>query len=162
MATCVALHAHHEASLPIEILGESYASRLETINTTKAREEEPWEIELRKKLFREILPADMPAWLADLLKQLDDLLKQRADLLKQRDDLLKQRDDLLKQRADPWKQIADPWKQLADLSKQIADLLKQRDDLLKQRADKLIAFHDSICACGWSRTNNNIFDFPRL
>ena len=127
MATCVALHAHHEASLPIEILGESYASRLETINTTKAREEEPWEIELRKKLFREILPADMPAWLADLLKQLDDLLKQRADLLKQRD-----------------------------------DLLKQRDDLLKQRADKLIAFHDSICACGWSRTNNNIFDFPRL
>ena len=106
MATCVALHAHHEASLPIELLGESYASRLETINTTKARVEEPWQIELRKKLFREILPADMPTWLADL------------------------------------------W--------------KQSDDLWKQRAEKLIAFHDSICDCGWSRTNNNIFDFPRL
>ena len=105
MAT-VALHAHHEASLPIEILGESYASRLETINTAKAREERPWQIELRKKLFREILPADMPTWLADLLKQ--------------------------------------------------------RDELWKQSDDQLIAFHDSICHCGWSRTNNNIFDFPRL
>ena len=122
MATCVALHAHHEASLPIELLGESYASRLETINTTKARVEEPWQIELRKKLFREILPADMPTWLADLLKQRDDLWKQSDDLLKQRNDLLK----------------------------------------LKQRDEKLIAFHDSICDCGWSRTNNNIFDFPRL
>ena len=141
MATCVALHAHHEASLPIEILDESYASLLETINTTKAIEEEPWQIELRKKLFREILPADMPTWLADLLKQRDDLLKQRADLLKQSADPLKQRDDLWKQRDD---------------------LLKQRDDLLKQSDEKLIAFHDSICDCGWSRTNNNIFDFPRL
>ena len=119
MAT-VALHAHHEASLPIEILGESYASRLETINTAKAREERPWQIELRKKLFREILPADMPTWLADLLKQRDELLKQSADLL------------------------------------------KQRDELWKQSDDQLIAFHDSICHCGWSRTNNNIFDFPRL
>jgi hypothetical protein len=136
MATCVALHAHHEASLPIELLGESYASRLETINTTKARVEEPWQIELRKKLFREILPADMPTWLADLWKQSDDLLKQRDDLLKQRNDLWKQRNDLWKQRND---------------------LLK-----LKQRDEKLIAFHDSICDCGWSRTNNNIFDFPRL
>ena len=127
MATCVALHAHHEASLPIELLGESYASRLETINTTKARVEEPWQIELRKKLFREILPADMPTWLADLWKQSDDLWKQRDDL---------------------WKQSAD--------------LLKQSADLRKQSAEKLIAFHDSICDCGWSRTNNNIFDFPRL
>ena len=105
MAHCVALHAHHEASLPIEFLDESYASRLETINTTKAREEEPWQIKLRKKLFCEILPADMPTWLADLLKQSDDL-----------------------------------W---------------------KQSAEKLIAFHDSICHCGWTRTNNNIFNFPR-
>ena len=141
MATCVALHAHHEASLPIEILDESYASRLETINTTKAREEEPWKIGLRKKLFREILPADMPTWLADLWKQ-------SADLLKQSDDLSKQSDDL-------WKQSDDLWKQSADLSKQSADLSKQS-------AEKLIAFHDSLCDCGWSRTNNNIFDFPRL
>jgi len=141
MATCVALHAHHEASLPIEILDESYASRLETINTTKAREEEPWQIELRKKLFREILPADMPTWLADLWNQSDDLLKQSDDL---------------------WNQSSDLWKQRSDLWRQRNDLLKQRDDLLKQSDEKLIAFHDSICDCGWSRTNNNIFDFPRL
>jgi hypothetical protein len=168
MAHCVALHAHHEASLPIEFLDESYASRLETINTIKAREEEPWQIELRKKLFCEILPADMPTWLADLWKQSADLLKQSAylwkqsaDLLKQSDDLWKQRADLLKQRDDLWKQSDDLLKQSDDLWKQRADLLKQSDDLWKQRAEKLIAFHDSICHCGWTRTNNNIFNLPR-
>ena len=60
----------------------------------------------------------------------------------------KQRADLLKQSDDLWKQSDDLW--------------KQRDDLWKQSDEKLIAFHDSICDCGWSRTNNNIFDFPRL
>ena len=140
MATCIALHAHHKAALPIEFLLESYASRLEIINTVKATEEKPWQIELRRKLFRKILPADMPAWLSDLEKQINVLWKQYEKLWKQRDDLSKRFDDLLEQLDDLWKQYTDLW---------------------KQSEAQLIAYHDSICPCGWTHENNNIFNFPR-
>jgi hypothetical protein len=105
MTTCIAMHAHHQADLPIELLYESYDDRMTTINTIKAEEEPAWKIHLRKNLFIEIPPEKIPAWLADL-----------------------------------WKQIEDLW---------------------KQQSKELIALHDYLCDCGWTKENNNIFVYAK-
>jgi len=48
----VVWHAHHDSSSPLEFLNESFAERLETIKTEKAKEETPEQIKIRLKLFK--------------------------------------------------------------------------------------------------------------
>jgi hypothetical protein len=73
MEFCIALHAHHEADLPVEFLTESYESRLNTIRTVKRQCESPARIALRERLFVEIKPDDMPPWMAKLGEELAKL-----------------------------------------------------------------------------------------
>ena len=59
---CLVWHGHHEAQSPIEILPESFDSRMKTIETVKAKEETPEQITRRKQLFRLVIGPLPPAW----------------------------------------------------------------------------------------------------
>lgn len=58
---CLVWHGHHEAQSPIEILPESFDSRMKTIETMKAKEETPEQITRRKQLFRLVIGPLPPA-----------------------------------------------------------------------------------------------------
>ena len=74
MDTCVVWHGHHQAEFPIEVLPESYESRLKTIETIKSLEETPQKIAWRKKLFKVVI-GPLPAPVQDAV---DKLSKARA------------------------------------------------------------------------------------
>ena len=74
MDTCVVWHGHHEAEFPIEVLPESYESRLRTIETVKSLRETPQKIAWRKKLFKVVI-GPLPAPVQDAV---DKLSKARA------------------------------------------------------------------------------------
>lgn len=63
---CLVWHGHHECDLPMEILDESFESRLETINFMKSETESKAQITLRIKLFQPVtgeLPASIKKWI---------------------------------------------------------------------------------------------------
>ncbi len=143
----IALHAHHEAELPIEVLNGSYAERLHTIEILKSLEENDWKIVLRKKLFVELTPDQYPDWLR----------KADAELDKARAELDKARAEWLKADAEWSKARAKLDKASAELDKASAEWRKAWQ-LHKQ---EIIELHDSLCKCGWTEEDNNIFEYAK-
>ena len=95
MDTCVVWHGHHQAQFPIEVLFQSYESRLKTIETIKSLEETPQKIAWRKKLFKVVI-GPLPAPVQDAV---DNLRKARAECDKAEAEYVKAWDEYDKARA---------------------------------------------------------------
>ena len=99
--TYVVWHGHHQAEFPIEVLPESYESRLKTIETIKSLEETPQKIAWRKKLFKVVI-GPLPAPVQDAV---DKLSKAWAELNKAWDEYDKARDEY----DQAWAEFGKAW-----------------------------------------------------
>ena len=92
---CIAWHAHHEASSPLEIIGCSFTERMREISHEKARYEGKARIKRRKSLFKKFvggvkaLPPDLQKLYSDLDKtvlcyygpHIDKIMRKNSDAI---------------------------------------------------------------------------------
>ena len=137
MDTCVVWHGHHQAQFPIEVLPESYESRLKTIETIKSLEETPQKIAWRKKLFKVVI-GPLPAPVQDAV---DKLSKSGAELDKARAEFDKAEAEYGK----AWDEYRKAW---AEYRKAFRNNLSEMMEL-----------HSKECGCAWTPNNRNIFSY---
>ena len=170
--TCVVWHGHHEAEFPIEVLPESYESRLKTIETIKSLEETPQKIAWRKKLFKGVI-GPLPASVQDAVDKLSKSGaawdRARAECDKAWDEFDKARDEYVKARAEydkAWDEFDKAW---AEYRKAEAELDKARaawnkawdeyDKAFRDNLSEMMELHSKECGCAWTPNNRNIFSY---
>ena len=152
---CLVWHGHHEAQSPIEILPESFDSRMKTIETVKAKEETPEQITRRKQLFRLVIGPLPPAW----QKAYAEWRKAYAEW---------------QEAYAVWRKAHAEWRK-ADAALRKADAVREKADAVREEAyaawqkayaafisshyAEIMALHAKQCGCGWTPTNRNIFKY---
>jgi hypothetical protein len=85
----VVWHAHHDSKYPLEILDESFAERMATINLEKSAFESPEQIARRKSLFKrvkggvKVLPKDLQRLYSAIGRQEVDAGETKSDRVMQ-------------------------------------------------------------------------------
>jgi hypothetical protein len=150
-------HGHHEATYPIEILAESFESRLKTIMTVKAKSEAAWQIKRRLQLFKKV--QNPPVW----------LLEASDEYSKARDEYYKAWDAYSKAWAESYKAWDKAGKARAKYSKARDEYHEARakyskawaeaDKLIPLNLKELMELHKTECGCGWAPMSRNIFKY---
>ena len=135
-------HAHHECNSPLEFLDESYASRLKTIKTEKAKEESPEQIAVRLRLFKKFngkLPVALDAADAAWVKTCAARVKACAAWVKACaawDKACAARDKA----CAAWDKACAAW-----------------DKAIQDAMPEIMKLHAIQCGCGWTPERPNIF-----
>jgi hypothetical protein len=147
---CIALHAHHQAYSPLEFLDTTYEERLKVIENIKAKEELPWKIALRKRMFVEITPEQTPLWLLELKEEVNKMGKEWDQIL-----------DKASLKWGWWEKLNSTEKaKMYEVCQEIREQIEKR---IKEKMEDILALHNTLCPCEWSPNNTNIFWFsPRI